>query len=429
VPRLAKGLTAAQVEKATTPGRFGDGAGLYLLVRSRKAKFWLFRYTRGGKMREMGLGPAAGRTAVKLAQARARARELHAAVREGRDPLAERNAVRAITADPAKTKAAGMTFGAVAHIYLASHEAGWRSPRHRLQWRNSLRAYVLPAIGDLPVGSVDTGAVVKILEPLWCEKTETASRLRGRIEAVLDYAKARGWREGENPARWRGHLDQFLPKRSKVQRVEHHAALPWREVGAFMQRLRHTFSVSARCLEFLVLTACRSGEVRGARWTEIDLAHAAWTIPAGRMKAGREHRVPLSDAALFVLHEMAEFGTEGFVFPGLKAASTLSDVTLANAVHAAGGNGATVHGFRSTFRDWAGECTNFPRELAEMALAHRIFQGDDGREVGAKTEEACRCGDMLAKRRKLMEAWALFCSKPMMVGEGGGGARGHLDEK
>jgi integrase len=417
VPRLAKGLTAAQVEKGTKPGRFGDGAGLYLLVRSRQAKFWLFRYTRGGKMREMGLGPAAGRSAVKLAQARARARELHAAVQDGRDPLAERAAVKAIEADPAKTKAAGMTFGAVADMYLASHEAGWRSPRHRVQWRNSLRAYVRPAIGDLPVGSVDTGAVVKIIEPLWCEKTETASRLRGRIEAVLDYAKARGWREGENPARWRGHLDQLLPKRSKVQRVEHHAALPWREVGAFMQRLRHTFGVSARCLEFLVLTACRSGEVRGARWTEIDLAHAAWTIPAGRMKAGREHRVPLSDAALCVLREMAEFGTEGFVFPGLKAASTLSDVTLANAVHAAGGDGATVHGFRSTFRDWAGECTNFPRELAEMALAHRTLRSDDGREVVAKTEDACRRGDMLEKRRKLMEAWALFCSKPMMVGE------------
>jgi integrase len=268
------------VEKGAKPGRYGDGAGLYLLVRSRQAKSWLFRYTRSGKMREMGLGPAKGRTAVPLSQARAKARQLHAAVREGRDPLAERDAERAkAQADAAKAKAAAMTFGEVADMYIAAHEQSWRSPKHRQQWHSTLRVYVLPAIGDLPVGSIDTGAVMKIIEPLWREKTETASRVRGRIEAVLDYAKARRWREGENPARWRGHLDQMLPKRSKAQRVEHHAALPWREIGAFMQRLRQNSGMNARCLEFLILTACRSGEVRGARWDEIDLTQRVWKIP------------------------------------------------------------------------------------------------------------------------------------------------------
>src|SRR5262245_43520289 len=244
MPRRAKGLTAAQVEKGTKPGRDGDGAGLYLLVRGRQAKFWLFRYTRAGRMREMGPGPASGRTAVKLAAARARARQLHAMVHEGRDPLAERDAEAAkAKADAAKAQAGAITFAQVADMYLAAHERGWRNPKHRQQWHNTLRDYVLPVLGNLPVGSVDIGAVVKIVEPLWREKTETASRVRGRIESILDYAKARGWRTAENPARWRGHLDQLLPKRSKVQRAQHHAALPWRETGAFVQRLRQNSSL------------------------------------------------------------------------------------------------------------------------------------------------------------------------------------------
>jgi integrase len=401
-------LTAAQVEKGTKPGRFGDGAGLYLLVRSRQAKFWLFRYTRSGKMREMGLGPAKGRTAVSLSQARARARQLHAVVRDGRDPLGERNAEKVkAQADAAKATAAAMTFGEVADMYIAAHEAAWRSPKHHQQWRNTLSDYVLPAIGDLPVGSVDTGVVMKIIEPLWREKTETASRVRGRIEAVLDYAKARRWREGENPARWRGHLDQMLPKRSKVQRVEHYVALPWRETGLFMQRLRQNSGINARCLEFLILTACRSGEVRGARWDEIDLTQSVWTIPAQRTKAGREHRVPLSEPAMGVLRAMAQLGAKGFVFPGLKTASALSDVALTKAVHIAGGNGATVHGFRSTFREWCAETTNYPRELAEAALAHTLKD---------KVEAAYQRGDLLEKRRRLMTDWAVFCGREMVAG-------------
>jgi integrase len=404
MPRRATGLTAAQVEKGTKPGRYGDGAGLYLLVRSRQAKFWLFRYTHGGKMREMGLGPAKGPTAVPLSQARAKARQLHAVVREGRDPLAEREAEKAkAQAEAARAKAAAMTFGEVADMYIAAYEQGWRNPKHRQQWHNTLRDYVLPAIGDLPVGSVDTSAVVRIIEPLWREKTETASRLRGRIERVLDYAKARGWREGENPARWRGHLDKLLPGRSKMQRVAHHAAMPWREIGAFMQRLRQDSNIGARCLEFLILTACRSGEVRGARWNEIDLTHALWTIPAQRMKAGREHRVPLSEPAMAVLQKMAQFGTDGFVFPGLKAAAALSDRTLARLCP-----GCTVHGMRSTFRDWCAETTPYPRELAEAALAHALRD---------KVEAAYQRGDLLEKRRRLMTDWAKFCTRPMAAAE------------
>jgi integrase len=411
MPRRAQGLTAAQVEKGTKPGRYGDGAGLYLLVRSREAKFWLFRYTRRGKMHEMGLGPAKGRAAKSLAQARAQARQLHTVVREGRDPLAERAAEKAkAQADDAKAKAATMTFGEVADLYIAAHEAAWRSPKHHQQWSNTLRDYVLPAIGELPVGSVDTGAVMKIIEPLWREKTETASRLRGRIEAVINYAAARGWREREtNPARWRGHLDQMLPKRSKVQRVEHHAALPWREIGAFMQRLRQNSGISARCLEFLILTAGRSGEVRGARWDEIDLTQRVWTIPAQRMKAEHAHRVPLSGSAMDVLRTLAQFGTDGFVFPGLKTAAALSDRALTKAVHDAGGEGASVHGFRSTFRDWAAEATTtYPRELAEAALAHTLKD---------KTEAAYQRGDLLAKRAQLMAAWGEFCARPMIAGD------------
>jgi integrase len=415
--RRARGVTAAQVVKGTKPGRFGDGAGLYLLVRSKESKYWLFRYKRGGHMREMGLGPAVGRTAVGLAQARAKARELHEMVREGRDPLKEREAAKAkAEADEAKATAGGMTFAAVASMYIDAHQAEWRNPKHAKQWPTTLDRYAMPVIGELPVGDVDVGAVMKIIEPLWRNKTETAARVRGRIEAVLDYAKVRGWRGCENPARWRGHLDQLLPKRSKVRRVEHHAALPWEEIGAFMERLRGCFSMASLCLQFLILTATRSGEARGARWNEIDLAHGVWTIPGPRMKGGKQHRVPLSDPALAVLREMARLGRDGLVFPGGRNAQ-MTDTTLSSVVDVAGGGDATVHGFRSTFRDWCGESTSYPRELAEMSLAHRTFQGDDGQMVGGQVEEAYRRGDMLERRRKLMADWAAFCARPMIAGK------------
>jgi len=329
-------------------------------------------------------------------------------VREGKDPLEEEEAEKAkARADAAKAKAAAMTFAQVADMYVTAHESSWRSERHGQQWRNTLRDYVLPIIGNLSVDAVDTGAVIKIIEPLWRGKTETASRVRGRVESILDYAKARGWREGENAARWRGHLDQLLPPRRKAQRVAHLEALPWREAGAFMHRLRQDTSISARCLEYLILTACRSGEARGATWAEIDLKHALWTIPAERIKAGREQRVPLSEPALAVLNEMTQFGTGGFVFPGVKDA-TPSARTLAVAGPVAGGNGATLHGFGSTFCDWRAEATNYPRELAEAALAHALND---------KVEAAHQRGDLLERRRRMMAHWAEFCSKPMPAGE------------
>jgi integrase len=380
------------------------------LVRSKEAKFWLFRYTRGGKMREMGLGPATGRVAVTLAQARAKARELHAIVREGRDPLDERQAAKAKAhADEAKARAGAITFAQVADMYASAHEAGWRNAKHGRQWRATLRDYAMPVVGALPVEAVDTALVMSILESLWRRKPATASRVRGRVESVLDFAKARGWREGENPARWRGHLDHLLPAHSKVARVKHHPALDWRDAGAFMVRLRRMNGVAARALEFLILTAARSGEVRGARWSEIDLAHGVWTVAGERMKSGRDHRVPLSAPAMAILREVARFGDNGFVFPGFRTVSPLSDVMLTRAVDGAGGDGASVHGFRSTFRDWCAEATHYPRELAEAALAHVVRD---------QTERAYQRGDALERRRVMMEAWAMFCLRePVASGE------------
>jgi integrase len=411
MPRRAKGLTAAFVEKTTKIGRHADGGGLYLLVRSREAKFWEAHFTLRGKRRSMGGGPATGVASVKLAEARDWSRQVQAAVRADRDPIAERRAARAASdADEAAARAKAITFRAVADMYIAAHQASWRSAVHRDQWRSSLDRYVLPGIGDLPVAQVDTSNIMLILEPLWRERTETASRVRGRIEATLDYAKARGWREGENPARWRGHLDHLLPARRKAQRVQHHPALPWREVGAFMQRLRQLNGIPAKALEFLILTAARSGEVRGATWSEIGLDHAVWTVPATRIKAGKEHRVPLSEPARAVLREMAKFGSnaDDLVFPGVRVGSVMSDVTLAAVVSAAGGGDATPHGFRSTFRDWAHEATTYSRELAEAALAHI---------VGDATEIAYRRGDAIERRRAMMAAWGKFCDRKMVAGE------------
>jgi integrase len=412
MPRRAAGLTAAKVSKAR-PGRYGDGAGLYLLVRSAEAKFWVFRYTRNGKMREAGLGPASGPAAVSLVDARKKARRFHDMVREGLDPLDERDAEKVRKkAEMALQAAKGVTFADVVERYLDAHEASWKNPKHRQQWRNTLRDYVLTVVGNMPVASVGTGEVMQILEALWRTKPETGSRVRGRIESILDYAKARGWRDGENPARWRGHLDHLLPARSKVRRVEHHAALPWREIGIFMAALSQQTGVSARSLEFAILTVARSGEVRGAAWAEIGLREGIWTVPRGRMKAGREHRVPLSKPALAILERMAELRRDSqpgaLVFPGGRSGRPLSDVALAKAIRATGWADVTTHGFRSCFRDWVAEATNYPRELAEKALAHTLSD---------KVEAAYQRGDMFERRRALMNGWAAFCARSFATGE------------
>ncbi|WP_147154985.1 tyrosine-type recombinase/integrase [Reyranella soli] len=398
MPRRAQGLSSGKVEKAG-PGRYGDGAGLYLLVRSPEAKFWVFRYVRNGRMREMGLGPATGRAKVLLNDARTKARTLYEAVRDGRDPLEERQAARTARS---VAVAKATTFAECAKAYIASHSAGWKNEKHAQQWEKTLETYAAPIIGSLPVQAVDTSLVLKVLEPIWTKKPETASRLRGRLEVILDYARARHLRDGENPARWKGHLEALLPAKSKVRRVENHAALPYAEMAAFMVELRKQPGVAARLLEFTILTAARTGEALGARWSEIAEDQKLWTISADRMKAKREHRSPLSVRALAILDEMKPLRHEGcdFVFPGALLGRPLSNMAMLTLLRRMERGDLTVHGFRSSFRDWAAERTNFPSEVAEMALAHA---------VGDKVEAAYRRGDLFEKRRGLSDAWGAFC--------------------
>ena len=400
------------MRRTAAAGRYGDGGGLYLLVRSPEARFWLFRYVREGKMREMGLGAAAGSAAVSLADARAKARTLHDAVRAGRDPLADRQAEAvAEKAAAQQAEARAKTFREVANLYLAAHEAGWRNAKHRAQWSATLETYAFPHMGDVAAADVETAHVMAALEPIWRAKPETAGRVRGRIESLLDYAKARGWRTAENPARWRGHVANMLPKRSKVAPVKHHAALPWRNMGAFMGALRAEAGLGARALEFAALAAARTGEVLGARWGEIDLSEAIWTVPGERMKAAREHRVPLSEAALALLRTLLplrDVEAGDWVFPGGKAGRPLSGMAMLMLLRRMGRGDLTAHGFRSTFRDWAAETTGYAREVAEAALAHTL---------GDKVEAAYRRGDLFDKRRRLMEDWATFCARADAPGE------------
>lgn len=390
-------LTALEVKSLAKPGRYGDGGGLWLQVRSESAKSWLYRYVVAGRERQLGLGPY---PAITLKAARELALDAQRLLLAGRDPIAERRAREAEEA----AKSAAMNFRAVAALYIAAHEETWRNPKHRAQWRATLETYVFPVIGDAQVAAVDVGAVMKIVEPIWRDKPETASRVRGRIETVLDYATARGWRAGDNPARWRGHIENLLPRRDKVRAVEHHAALPWKEIGAFMAQLAGQPGAAAEALRFVILTACRTTEAIEARWQEVDLREAVWTIPASRMKAGREQRVPLADAAVTLLSGRRPENPAGdaFVFPGAKAKAPLSNMAMTALLRRMGRGDLTVHGFRSTFRDWCAEATNYPRELAEAALAHTLKD---------KTEAAYQRGDLLERRRRLMADWAAFCAR------------------
>jgi integrase len=406
--RRAAGLSAAKV-KSALPGRYGDGNGLYLLVRSAEARSWLFRYTlRGQKMREMGLGRAGvAHGEISLAEARVIAGDLIKQVRAGIDPLAKREAdVQAAAAEAQNAKVRAITFKAVAEKYMDAHEAGLRNPKHRKQWRSTMATYTYPVLGDIPVADVDTGHVLAVLEPIWRAKPETAARVRGRMEAVLDYARTLGWRSAENVARWKGHLAIALPARAKIAPVEHHAALPWAEVGDFMVRLRGRAGVGALALQFTILTAARSGETLGARWGEIDLDAEVWIIPAVRMKAGKEHRVPLTKAALQVLAAAQTLRTKPgdgeYIFPGAAEGRPLSDMSMTAVLRRMERPDLTVHGFRSTFRDWAAERTAYASEVAEMALAH---------VVADKVEAAYRRGDLFEKRRRLMNDWATFVSR------------------
>jgi integrase len=300
-----------------------------------------------------------------------------------------------------------MTFEECASAYVAAHQTGWKNEKHAKQWPQTLKAFVFPVLGSLPVQAVDVALVMRAVEPIWTQKPETAGRVRGRIEAVLDWATARGYRQGENPARWRGHLENLLPKKSRVHRVKHHAALPFVEIAAFIAELRRQEGVGARVLEFAILTATRTGEAIGATWDEVDLAEKHWTIPGERMKGEVTHRVPLSDRAIEILGEMRGLQEGELVFPGSRS-RPLSHSAMLRVLRAMGRRDVTVHGFRSTFRDWASECTNFPREVCEAAMAHAI---------DSKVEAAYRRGDLFNKRRHLMAAWARYCAAPAITGE------------
>lgn len=393
----AKQLNSRKVD-SIGPGRHPDGDGLYLVVTASLTRSWQSRYTAAGRRQWMGLGPAKG---SNLAQARKDNEKWQDLARQGKDPKVVREEERqAIQTVP--------TFTSVAAAFIRAHRRGWRNHKHGRQWCSTLKNHVRPLIGTKPVDSITTDDVLKVLTPIWLSRNETANRVRGRIENILDYAAARKWRDPVNPARWRGHLAMLLPKPSKVQDGEHHPAMPYTEVPAFMRLLRGKPSVSSSALQFLILTATRTNECLGAQWSEIDLANKVWTIPGGkegRMKGGREHRVPLVPQAIAILEALPRVAGNPFLFPGARA-MRLSNMSLLQLMrglgHGSGGNvsDAVPHGFRSSFRDWGGEVSSFPRDVLEMALAHAIEN---------KVEAAYRRGDLFEKRRQLMEAWSNHC--------------------
>ncbi len=390
-------LSDAKVRTASV-GRYCDGGGLYLRVEKGKhgpVRSWFFRW----KKRYHGLGSV---STVSLAEAREAALACRKLVRDGGDPIAARKAkVAATHADAAKV----MTFSEAAKRYIHAHSAGWRNPVHGRQWVSTLTTYAEPVLGKLPVQEIDTALVLKVVEPIWTKVPETASRVRGRIELVLNYAAVLGKRSGANPARWKGHLDHLLPPRSKVKPTEHHAALPYGEIGEFMTDLRSRDAVSALAMEIVILTALRTKEALGGCWgPEIDFAARTWTVPASRMKGGREHRVPLSDRVVEILQKLHEVraSDEARIFPG--RGGHMGSSALQQLLRRMGREGEiTVHGFRSSFRDWAAEQTAFPSDVCEMALAHAVSD---------KTEAAYKRTDLFEKRRRLMDAWAEFCAGP-----------------
>jgi integrase len=386
-------LSNLKVERAKRPGMYADGGSLYLRVAEGGSKQWIFRYTVNGRNRDMGLGPV---HTLTLAEARERATEARKLRLDGIDPIANKRArVAALRAADAKAK----TFADCVKGFIEDNESSWTSVKHRRQWETSLIKYTYPILGSLPVAAIDTPLVLRVLKPIWDAKRETASRLRGRIENVLGWATVHHYRSGDNPARWNGLLEHALPA---VVKGDHHAALPYTQVASFMQALRKDTGIVARALEFITLTAVRLGEATGATWDEIDLEAKTWTIPASRMKADQEHRVPLSDAAISVLKTVREIRQSDYVFAGFKPGRPIGGDALRELIKKLAGADVTVHGLRSTFRDWAAEQTNVQREVAEMALAHAIPNA---------VEAAYRRGDLFEKRRKLMDAWAAYCAK------------------
>jgi integrase len=408
--RQSKRLSIKTVASRRKPGYYADGAGLYLQVSKTGTKSWIFRYTRGlntnpspkfpqalgkPKQHELGLGPL---NAVGLAEARKRAEACHLLLVDGIDPIQARNAR---SAQDALAKAKIISFAKCAEGYISAHRSGWRNPKHAGQWKATIDTYCSPIMGALPVQDVDTSLVLKVIRPIWYAKPVTASRVRGRIESVLNWAAANTYRSGDNPARWRGHLDKLLPALKKESRVKHYAALPYDQVAAFMDQLRKQGGTAARALEFTILTAARTGEAIGARHEEFDLDKALWIIPATRMKASREHRVPLSRRAVEIVRAQLKMDGD-FVFPGLKERASLSSTAMLMLLRRMNRSDLTVHGFCSTFRDWSAEQTAYPREVCEMALAHA---------VGDKVEAAYRRGDLFEKRQHLAADWAKHCEQ------------------
>jgi integrase len=392
---------AKQIEKLTPefvaavdkPGMYPDGLGLYLQVSKWNTKSWLFRYSRNYKLRSLGLGAT---HTITLLEARKRARQARQQLLGGIDPIDSKHENRQ---KEQAAQARMMTFDQCAAAYIDAKRHGWKNAKHAEQWTSTITTYASPVIGKMPVAAVDTALVMKVLQPIWTTKTETATRLRSRIESILGWATVSKYRTGENPARWRGHLDNLLAKRSKVKKVAHHPALPYAEMGAFVRELRKQDGMGATALEFTILTAARTGEVIGARWDEFDLPSKTWTIPPERMKAEKEHLVPLCDRAIEILKELQPLGGE-FVFPGLKPGKPLSNMAMLALLKRMDRGDLTVHGFRSTFRDWAAEQTAYPHEMAEMALAHA---------VGNKTEAAYRRGNLFKKRILMMQDWQKYC--------------------
>jgi len=397
VARTTGRLTALKVSRAKLPGMYADGGGLYLQITEGGAS-WVYRYMLNGRAREMGLGPLA---LFGLQEARAKAQDARRLRHEGVDPIEHRRTARAQQQlDAAKA----VTFQQCAERYIASHRAGWRHAKHVEQWESSLQRLAFPVIGALPVQAINTALVMNVIEAIWDEKPETASRVRGRIESILDWAKARGYRTGENPARWKGHLKNLLPPRSKVRMVEHYAAMPYDQLPALMVELRVQDGIDARALEFTILTAARVSEAVGARWSEIS--GDVWTIPAERMKGGKPHRVPLSRRAMDLLKALPRNGD--LIFPGPKLGRALN-INAPRKLLIDMGHSVTVHGFRSSFRDWVAERTSYPNHVAEAALAHAVAD---------KVEKAYRRTDLFEKRRRLMADWAAWCLRPISVNAG-----------
>lgn len=383
-------LTIKAINSLKASGKaqdISDGDGLYFRVSARGTTTWVFRYKFQGKARRMGLGSY---PTIGIGEARKKALAARKQLHEGIDPLAAKQAQKPVRV---------VTFQQAALDYIEAHRTGWRNKKHAQQWHNTLRDYAFPVIGNLPTDNITTDHILKILTPIWTDKTETASRVRNRIELILDAAKARGLREGENPARWRGHLDKLLPKRSRVAPIRHHSALPWRELPAFMQNLSRLEATAARALEMTILTACRTSEVLNATWDEIDREALTWTIPAERMKAGREHRVPLSGVVMTLIDELYTMPDNPYLFPGMVDGKPLSNMAMTMMLRRMNRSDITVHGFRSTFRDWAAERTHYPREVCEMALAHVVAEG---------AEASYWRSDIFDKRRSLMNDWGEF---------------------